>query len=77
MAILLASCDNCAHRKADACTLGMAPATGEFLCPKYAMTEAFRDQVLGLARVEFQKDVNQAMLEISVLRAERDQAFAG
>lgn len=73
----LASCDNCAHRQASTCTLGMAPATGEFLCPRYAMTEAFRDEILALARKEFQKDVNQAMLHVSVIRAERSQAFAG
>ena len=73
----LASCDNCAHRKESACTLGMAPATGEFLCPKYAMSDAFRDEILALARKEFERDVNQAMLKISVIRAERDQAFAG
>jgi hypothetical protein len=72
-----ASCDNCAHRKESACTLGMAPAEGEFLCPRYAMTEAFRDELLALARKEFQKDVNQAMLHISVMRAEKAQAFAG
>lgn len=77
MAILIASCDNCAHRKASLCSLGMTPQTGEFLCPKYAMTEEFRDRIVTLARKEFAKDVNQAMLEISVLRAEKDKAFAG
>lgn len=73
----LASCDNCAHRKESTCTLGLAPATGEFLCPKYAMSQAFHDEILALARKEFQKDVNQAMLQISVIRAEKDKAFAG
>lgn len=88
----LASCGNCAHRKesneteqasplrvltnAD-CNLAMAPKEEEFLCPKYAMTEAFRDEILGYARKEFERDVNQAMLKISVMRAERDQAWAG
>ena len=73
----IASCDNCAHRKESSCTLAMAPAEGEFLCPRYAMTEAFRDEILALARKEFQRDVNQAMLHVSVMRAERSQAFAG
>ena len=73
----IASCDNCAHRQEASCTLGMSPAEGEFLCPRYAMTEAFRDEILALARKEFQRDVNQAMLHISVIRAERNQAFAG
>lgn len=73
----LASCDNCTHRKDNACSLGMAPKTGEFLCQRYVMTQAFHDEILALARKEFEKDVNQAMLEISVIRAERDQAFAG
>lgn len=77
MAILIASCDNCAHRKENACGLGQTPEPGEFLCPKYAMTDAFRDQIVALARKEFEKDVNQAMLEISVLRAEKEKAFAG
>jgi hypothetical protein len=77
MAILLASCDNCAHRKDSGCALFMEPAAGEFLCPRYAMTEAFRNAVLALARREFEADVNQAMLEISVAKAEREQAFAG
>lgn len=73
----IASCDNCAHRKESVCALGASPAEGEFLCPRYAMTDAFRDEILALARKEFQRDVNQAMLHISVMRAERDQAFAG
>lgn len=73
----LASCDNCAHRKESNCSLGLAPATGEFLCAKYAMSQAFHDEILALARKEFQKDVNQAMLQISVIRAEKDKAFAG
>lgn len=73
----LASCDNCAHRKEASCTLGLAPAEGEFLCPKYAMNAAFHDEVLALARKEFTRDVNQAMLHVSVIRAERNQAFAG
>lgn len=77
MAILLASCDNCAHRKEDACALGQTPQPGEFLCPRYAMTEAFRNQIVALARREFEPDVNQAMLHISVLRAEKEQSFAG
>lgn len=73
----IASCDNCAHRKESSCTLGMAPAEGEFLCPKYAMSAAFHEEVLALARKEFERDVNQAMLHVSVIRAERNQAFAG
>lgn len=73
----LATCDNCAHRKEASCKLGMAPEEGEFLCGKYAMTEAFHHEVLDLARKEFTRDVNQAMLHISVVRAERDRAFAG
>lgn len=73
----LASCDNCAHRKESACSLGMAPEEGEFLCPKYAMSPLFHEELVALARKEFAKDVNQAMLEISVLRAERNKAFAG
>jgi putative ribosome biogenesis GTPase RsgA len=77
MAILLASCDNCAHRKESACSLGQEPQPGEFLCPRYAMTEAFRNSVLAVARREFERDVNQAMLEISVLRAEQEKSFAG
>ena len=77
MAILIASCDNCVHRKAASCSLGQTPEPGEFLCPRYAMSEGFRDQILVHARKEFQRDVNQAMLEISVIRAEKDQAFAG
>ncbi|GEM_PF-5604642 len=77
MAILIASCDNCAQRKGSTCALGMAPEPGEFLCPRYAMTEAFRNSVLALARREFERDVNQAMLEISVLRAEQEKSYAG
>lgn len=77
MAILLASCDNCAHLKEGVCALAQTPEPGEFLCPRYAMTEAFRNGVLALARREFERDVNQAMLEISVLRAEKDKAYAG
>lgn len=73
----LASCDNCVHMKDGACGMGMAPAEGEFLCPKYAMTSLFHEELLSLARKEFQKDVNQAMLQISVIRAEKDKAFAG
>lgn len=73
----IASCDNCAHRKEDACGLNMSPASGEFLCPKYAMCESFREEVLSFARREFARDVNQAMLNISVMRAEREKAFAG
>lgn len=73
----IASCDNCVHRKESKCALAMAPAPGEFLCPKYAMTVAFRDEVLAMARKEFERDVNQAMLQISVQRAEKAQGFAG
>jgi hypothetical protein len=73
----LASCDNCAFMIDKACAKGLAPKEGEFLCDKYAMSIAFHDELLALARNEFQKDVNQAMLEISVLRAEKDKAFAG
>ena len=73
----LASCDNCAFRKENACSLGLAPAEGEFLCAKYAMTEAFHHEILALARREFQRDIDQAMLQISVMRAEKAQAFAG
>lgn len=73
----LASCDNCAHRQESSCALGMAPAAGEFLCPRYAMNDLFREELLALARREFERDVNQAMLHISVMRAEKSQAFAG
>lgn len=73
----LASCDNCAHRQGSSCALSMAPAPGEFLCPKYAMSVAFHDEVLAMARKEFERDVNQAMLQISVIRAEKAQGFAG
>jgi hypothetical protein len=73
----LASCDNCAFRKENACSKGLAPAEGEFLCAKYAMSEAFHAEILSLARREFEKDVNQAMLQIAVIRAEKDKAFAG
>lgn len=73
----LASCDNCVHRKESTCALGTRPAEGEFLCPRYAMTQAFHDEILAIARKEFERDVNQAMLHISVMRAEKSQAFAG
>lgn len=73
----LASCDNCAFMKDNACAKGMTPPEGEFLCAKYAMSQAFHDELLALARKEFTKDVNQAMLQISVIRAEKDKAFAG
>jgi hypothetical protein len=73
----IASCDNCAHRTESACGLGLAPAEGEFLCHRYAMTTTFRDEVIDQARREFARDVNQALLEIAVARAERDKAFAG
>lgn len=73
----LASCDNCAHRKEATCKLGMAPGPGEFLCGRYAMTEAFHHEVVDFARKEFRRDVDQAMLHVSVVRAERSQAFAG
>lgn len=73
----LASCGNCAFMMDNACTKGLAPAEGEFLCDKYAMNIAFHDELLSLARKEFQKDVDQAMLHISVIRAEKDKAFAG
>ena len=88
----LASCDNCAHRQESTaataatpalrvlnagCALTLAPEPGEFLCAKYAMNASFHEEILALARKEFQKDVDQAMLQISVIRAERNQAFAG
>lgn len=73
----LASCDNCAYRTESTCGLGMAPTPGEFLCGKYAMNVSFREEVLAMARKEFERDVNQAMLEISVIRAEKAQGFAG
>lgn len=73
----LASCDNCAFMKNNACSKGLAPPEGEFLCAKYAMSMAFHDELLALARKEFQKDVDQAMLQISVIRAEKAQGFAG
>jgi len=73
----LASCDNCAHRANDACSLGLAPNEGEFLCHRYAMTTTFRAEVIELARKEFERDVNQAMLEVAVLRAEKEKGFAG
>lgn len=73
----LASCDNCAFMKNGACAKGLAPSEGEFLCAKYAMSTAFHDELLALARKEFEKDVNQAMLQISVIRAEKAQGFAG
>ena len=73
----LASCDNCVHRKESACALGQAPPEGEFLCHRYAMTTTFRDEVIAWARKEIARDVNQAMLHVSVLRAEKDKAFAG
>lgn len=73
----LASCDNCAHRTASACGLSMSPPEGEFLCHRYAMTTTFRDEVIAWARKEIARDVNQAMLTVSVLRAEKDQAYAG
>lgn len=73
----LASCDNCAFMKNNACTKALAPPEGEFLCAKYAMSQAFHDELLALARKEFEKDVNQAMLQISVIRAEKAQGFAG
>ena len=73
----LASCDNCAHRKASSCTLGMTPAEGEFLCHRYVMTVAFRDEVVEMARQEYKREVNQAMLHIAVARAEKEKAYAG
>lgn len=73
----IASCDNCAHRQASSCGLALAPQEGEFLCHRYAMTTTFRDEVISWARKEISRDVNQAMLEIAVLRAEKDKAFAG
>ena len=73
----IASCDNCAHREASSCGLGMAPPEGEFLCHRYAMTTSFRDEVVEMARREFKRDIDQAMLHIAVARAEKDQAFAG
>lgn len=73
----LASCDNCANLSDSNCSLGLAPAEGEFLCHRYAMTTSFRDEVVAWARKEIAKDVNQTMLEIAVIRAEKDKAFAG
>jgi adenosyl cobinamide kinase/adenosyl cobinamide phosphate guanylyltransferase len=73
----LASCDNCAHRQESTCSLRMQPEAGEFLCPKYAMCESFRQEVLGWARQEIAREVNQAMLNISVMRAEKQKAYAG
>jgi hypothetical protein len=73
----LASCDNCAHRVATSCSMGLAPPDGEFLCHRYAMTTTFRDEVVEAARQEYKRDIDQAMLHIAVARAERDQAFAG
>lgn len=73
----LASCDNCANRKESTCALGEAPPEGEFLCHRYAMSTPFRDEVIAWARKEIARDVNNAMLQISVLRAEKDKAFAG
>ena len=45
----LASCDNCAHRAASNCALGMTPPEGEFLCHRYAMTTTFRDEARAAA----------------------------
>lgn len=75
----LASCANCAHRQENACRLSLSPEPGEFLCPKYAMSEGFREEVLAWARKEIAQEVNQAMLDISVMRAQRDEqkAYAG
>lgn len=73
----LASCDNCAHRQGSNCGLAMAPAPGEFLCNRYAMSVPFSEEVLAMARKEFERDVNQAMLQVSVIRAERAKGFAG
>ena len=73
----LASCDNCSHRKESSCALGMAPPEGEFLCHRYVMTAAFRDEVVAFALAEYKREINQATLEVSVLRAEKGQAFAG
>ena len=73
----IASCDNCAHRKELDCGLGLAPAEGEFLCHRYAMTTAFRDEVIELARREYARDFNQAMVEVSIMKAERAKGFAG
>ena len=73
----IASCDNCSHRKESSCGLGMAPPEGEFLCHRYAMTTAFRDEVVAFALQEYKREINQTVLEVSVLRAEKGQAFAG
>ena len=85
----LASCDNCAHRKdvrgsgglghpeSDACSLSLAPPEGEFLCHRDTMTTTFRDEVVEFARKEYERDFNQAMVEISIMKAERAKGFAG
>lgn len=73
----LASCANCAHRQENLCRLGMKPDDGEFLCGKYAMSDLFREEVLAWARKEIAAEVNQAMLDITVLRHEKEQAYAG
>ncbi len=75
----LASCDNCAYRKESTCSLGNKPETGEFLCSKYAMSDAFREEVLSFARREIMQEVNQAMMDITALRAQKEEerAYAG
>ena len=73
----IASCDNCAHRKESACSLALAPAEGEFLCHRYAMTTTFRDEVVEMARKEFAREFNQAMVDVSIMKAERAKGFAG
>jgi hypothetical protein len=73
----LASCDNCGHRKSGACGLSLAPPDGEFLCHRYVMTTTFREEVVALARREFERDMNQAMIHIAVAKAEWAKAFAG
>ncbi|MHB8585756.1 MAG: hypothetical protein ACYDDF_07965 [Thermoplasmatota archaeon] len=63
---MLASCDNCANRKNDTCSLLLAPRAGEVLCERYAMSPRFRAEVLDLLRTDIEKQVNSVFQRFRV-----------
>lgn len=75
--MMLASCDNCLHRQARACELGLAPDKGELLCKKYSMTVSFRNKIIDVMRKDIQREVSRVTLQVTAERLEGSTAFAG
>ncbi|HVL47659.1 MAG TPA: hypothetical protein VM889_03795 [Candidatus Thermoplasmatota archaeon] len=73
---MLASCNNCANREGTACLLNLKPRAGDILCDKYAMSVAFRDQLLAKLREDLSVEISQAILKVKVERQAAGQGFA-